>query len=190
MIQFQDDVLLLYPFRRGTKFIGYNAATHTVTLEDDPAHAHPAAYSNASRLVTYLRPGVEQFHGAIFGTYKVGNTCMILLCCIYCGWGILFLFCIFYVRPKYILRVTAPKFSVASQVLRHLPPAFFKPVGMEFIAHYNRRFDGNWGPEWGNYCLAYFIYLTVGSNHNFSHPGFARTAPAALQVTNALLLNI
>ena len=68
------------------------------------------------------------------------------------------------------------------QVLRYLSPAFFKPMGQAFIDHYNRRFNANWGPEWGGYCFSYFIYLAVCSMNNFSHPGFARTVPPALQV--------
>ena len=69
----QDDVLLLYPFRAGTQFFGYNGASHTLTLEDDITllNFHAASWANAARITTYLRPGVEQFHGAIFGTYKV-----------------------------------------------------------------------------------------------------------------------
>lgn len=39
-------------------------------MHDDPDNAHMASYVNASRITTSIRPGVEQFHGAIFGTYK------------------------------------------------------------------------------------------------------------------------
>ena len=63
-----------------------------------------------------------------------------------------------------------------------MPPSFFKPVGQVFIDHYNRRYNMNWGPEWANYSLAYFIYTCVGGQNNFSHPGFDRSAPAELQV--------
>ena len=52
----------------------YDAATHNVTLENDRDIAHIASYANASRVTTFLRPAVEQFHGAIFGTYKVNIT--------------------------------------------------------------------------------------------------------------------
>jgi hypothetical protein len=38
---------------------------------DDDQRAHLASYVNASRVCTYLRGGVEQYHGAIVQTYKV-----------------------------------------------------------------------------------------------------------------------
>ena len=69
----QNNVLLLYPFRAGTQFFGYNGATHTLTLNEDPRQSHLASYVNASRITCYLRRGVEQFHGAIFGTYRVST---------------------------------------------------------------------------------------------------------------------
>jgi hypothetical protein len=69
---YQDDCLLLHPFTDGTSYFTYAPPpVHRLTLENDPARAHEASYSNASRVTTFLRPGVEQFHGAIFGTYKV-----------------------------------------------------------------------------------------------------------------------
>ena len=67
----QEDVLLLYPFHEGSQFIIYDSATHRATLEDNQDLAHPASYSNASRVATYLRGGVEQMHGAVKQTYKV-----------------------------------------------------------------------------------------------------------------------
>ena len=64
-------MLLLYPFQDGTQFFQYDSTTHTANLQDNPAQAHSASYTNAARITTYMRPGVEQFHGAIFRTYKV-----------------------------------------------------------------------------------------------------------------------
>ena len=61
----------LYPFVEGSKFISYDRQAHRASLHSDPTEAHPASYVNASRVTTYLRGGVEQFHGAIKGTYKV-----------------------------------------------------------------------------------------------------------------------
>ena len=61
----------MYPFPEGSQFIVYDSATHTATLENDRALAHPASYANASRVTTYLRGGVEQLHGAIKQTYQV-----------------------------------------------------------------------------------------------------------------------
>ena len=54
-----------------SQYFEYDEANHRATLQDNPHNAHEASYSNASRVTTYLRPGVEQFHGAIKGTYKV-----------------------------------------------------------------------------------------------------------------------
>jgi hypothetical protein len=68
----QDNCLLLFPFTAGTSYFSYAPPpVHRLTLENDPARAHEASYTNASRVTTFLRPAVEQFHGAIFGTYKV-----------------------------------------------------------------------------------------------------------------------
>ena len=67
----QEDVVLLYPFTEGTKYITYDAQTHRAVLHSGPGGAHLASYSNASRVTTYLRGGVEQLHGALKGTYKV-----------------------------------------------------------------------------------------------------------------------
>ena len=67
----QEDVVLLYPFTEGTKYITYDAQTHRAVLQSDARGAHLASYSNASRVTTYLRGGVEQLHGALKGTYKV-----------------------------------------------------------------------------------------------------------------------
>lgn len=64
-----------------------------------------------------------------------------------------------------------------------MPPSYFRPVGQAFVDHYNRRFDGQMGPEWAGYSLAYLVYCAVGSMNNFSHPGFARTAPDELQAS-------
>ena len=69
----QNDVLLMPPFREGTKHINYDREAHRATLCDDAADAHPASYANASRVTTYLRGGVEQLHGGLKGTYKVAN---------------------------------------------------------------------------------------------------------------------
>ena len=49
----------------------YDPATHTLRLEDDETLAHLASYANAAKILTYLRPGVEQYHGAAKGTNKV-----------------------------------------------------------------------------------------------------------------------
>jgi hypothetical protein len=68
---FQLNSVLVYPFRAGTRFITFNAGTHSATFEDDDQRAHLASYVNASRVATYLRGGVEQYHGAIVQTYKV-----------------------------------------------------------------------------------------------------------------------
>ena len=70
-----------------------------------------------------------------------------------------------------------------------MPPSFFKPVGQAFIDHYNCRFNTNWGREWADYSLAYFIYTCVGGQNNFSHPGFDRSAPAELQVNLLMIYN-
>ena len=67
----QGDVLLFFPFKEGSKYIRYDAASHRATLETDPEGAHEASYSNASRVTTYLRGAVEQFHGGLKGTFKV-----------------------------------------------------------------------------------------------------------------------
>ena len=69
----QEDVLLLYPFTEGSKFISYDRHTHRASLNDNASEAHTASYVNASRVTTYLRGGVEQFHGGLKGTYKVGR---------------------------------------------------------------------------------------------------------------------
>ena len=68
---FQEDVLLLFPFNQGSKHISYDETSHRATIQDDGTGAHAASYSNASRVTTYLRGGVEQFHGGIKGTFKV-----------------------------------------------------------------------------------------------------------------------
>ena len=65
-----------------------------------------------------------------------------------------------------------------------MPAAFFKPVGAAFIQDYNQLFQCQWGPEWGDYSLAYLIYISVVSMYNFSHPKFLHSAPAELQVLN------
>ena len=67
----QNNVLLIYPFREKTQFFGYDGTTHTLTINEDYRESHSASYVNAARIATYLRPAVEQFHGAVFGTYKV-----------------------------------------------------------------------------------------------------------------------
>ena len=67
----QEDVLLLWPFEGGSQYFLYDERRHRATLQEDPLHAHQASYCNASRITTFLRPGVEQFHGAIKGTFKV-----------------------------------------------------------------------------------------------------------------------
>ena len=67
----QEDVLLLYPFTEGSKFISYDRHTHRASLNDNASEAHTASYVNASRVTTYLRGGVEQFHGGLKGTYRV-----------------------------------------------------------------------------------------------------------------------
>ena len=71
LIHHQEDCLLLHPFKEGSQFIVYDSSTHTATLEDDQALAHPASYANASRVTTYLRGGVEQMHGGMKQTYEV-----------------------------------------------------------------------------------------------------------------------
>ena len=71
MLIYQEDVLLFYPFKEGTKYITYDRETHRAVLQSDAGGAHPASYSNASRVTTYLRGGVEQLHGGLKGTYKV-----------------------------------------------------------------------------------------------------------------------
>jgi hypothetical protein len=63
----------MYPFTAGTKYIQYDPTTHRATLQDDPARAHLASYVNAARVGTFLRPGVEQFHGAIVQKFKVSG---------------------------------------------------------------------------------------------------------------------
>ena len=40
----------------------------------------------------------------------------------------------------------------------------------------------NWGAEWHEYCFAYFLYLAIGSFHNYSHPLFMRSADPQHQV--------
>ena len=67
----QEDVLLLWPFEEGSKYFLYDERRHLATLQEDPHRAHQASYSNAARITTFLRPGVEQFHGAMKGTFKV-----------------------------------------------------------------------------------------------------------------------
>lgn len=71
MFIYQEDVLLFYPFKEGTKYFHYDRQTHRAILQSDAAAAHPASYSNASRITTYLRGGVEQLHGGLKGTFKV-----------------------------------------------------------------------------------------------------------------------
>jgi hypothetical protein len=68
---FQLNSVLVYPFRAGTKYITFNAGTHRATFMDDDQRAHLASYVNAARVGTYLRGGVEQYHGAIVQTNKV-----------------------------------------------------------------------------------------------------------------------
>ena len=70
--------------------MGYNTTTHTVTIQNDHDIAHSASYANASRVTTFLRPAVEQFHGAIFGTYKVNVlvTCISYLFYFFRFWNI------------------------------------------------------------------------------------------------------
>ena len=67
----QNDTLLLWPFEEGSQYFLYDESRHLATLQDDPLHAHRASYSNAARITTYLRPGVEQFHGGVKGTFEV-----------------------------------------------------------------------------------------------------------------------
>ena len=78
--------------------------------------------------------------------------------------------------------------KIMSQVLRNLPPSFFKPVGEDFIEYYSERYEVDWtrGP-WSKYSLAYYIYCDVVGQYNFSHPGFRRSADPRLQV---LLLHL
>ena len=64
-------MLLLHPFEEGSQYFEYDEASHRATLQDNPHHAHQASFANAARITTYLRPGVEQFHGAMKGKYKV-----------------------------------------------------------------------------------------------------------------------
>ena len=73
----QEDVTVIFPFKAGTKFFGYDGATHTLTLNHDPNTPtfHLASWANAAKITTFLRPGVEQFHGALFLTYKVNSSC-------------------------------------------------------------------------------------------------------------------
>ena len=40
----------------------------------------------------------------------------------------------------------------------------------------------NWGAEWHEYSFAYFLYLAIGSFHNYSHPLFMRSADPQHQV--------
>ena len=49
----------------------YDPATHILRLEDDETLAHLASYVNAAKILTYIRPGVEQYHGGVKGTNKV-----------------------------------------------------------------------------------------------------------------------
>ena len=62
-----------------------------------------------------------------------------------------------------------------------MPPAFFLPVGEEFLDFYNDKFNANWGPEFAGYSFAYFVYLCCVSQYNLFHPKFHRSAPAELQ---------
>ena len=66
----QNGVLLLFPFTAGTKYFRYDPVNRLLTMENDPAGAHAASYANARRITTYLRTAGEQFHGAIFRSYK------------------------------------------------------------------------------------------------------------------------
>ena len=63
-----------------------------------------------------------------------------------------------------------------------MPPSFFEPVGASSIQTYADLFDANWGEEWGDYSLAYLVYICVVSMHNYGHPKFRRSAPPELQV--------
>jgi hypothetical protein len=71
---------------------------------------------------------------------------------------------------------------ICPQILRAIPPAWFRPVGRQFIEFWNQRFGMNWGAEWHEYCFAYFLYLAIGSFHNFNHPLFMRSADPQHQV--------
>ena len=93
------------------------------------------------------------------------------------------------------------------QFIKCMPPAYFKPMGARFIAAYNVKyniqvnrdsilffrnllqtlFQPPWDPnEFGEYCFGYLVFLCAATMHNFSHPGFHRTAPPQLQVTTAM----
>ena len=75
--------------------------------------------------------------------------------------------------------------SYSVQILRHLPAAYFKPVGRSFIVSINAKFNVQPPLDedtFGRYCFAYFLYCDIGGCHNISHPGFLRTAQPELQV--------
>ena len=76
----------MYPFNEGSKYITYDPALHRATLQSDRAGAHAASYSNASRITTYLRGGVEQLHGGLKGTFKVIylRSCYMCYMCYMC----------------------------------------------------------------------------------------------------------
>ena len=126
-------------------------------MNSDPTFAHTASYQNASRITTYIRPAVEQFHGALFGTYKVNDI------------------------------ITFIYIECTFKVLRHMPPSLFEPLEQAFINRYNARYNVQWGQEFAHYSLAYLIYIAMGSQNNYSHPGFLQTAPAQLQVNIDIL---
>ena len=84
-------------------------------------------------------------------------------------------------NPEDYTKVTTNRNTLA-QVLKSMPPSFFKPVGQRFIDHYNRKYNLQWGPEWAGQCFATFLYTACGSLTNYRHPFFDRTAPPQLQV--------
>jgi hypothetical protein len=63
-----------------------------------------------------------------------------------------------------------------------MPASYFKPLGQNFVAHYDAKYTTNWGPEMEDLCMAYLVYCVVGGHNNFGHPGFARMTAPALQV--------
>jgi hypothetical protein len=69
-----------------------------------------------------------------------------------------------------------------SQFLRNMPACYFKPLGRQFVQHYNAKYNANWGPEMEDCTMAYMVYCAVGGHNNFGHPGFARMTAPALQV--------
>ena len=156
----QEDVLLLYPFKEGSKYIAYDEASHRATIVDDRTRAHAASYSNASRVTTYLRGAVEQFHGGLKGTFKViFNT---------------------YFNLK----------GFKYQVLNGMPASYFAPIGQEMLAHYNGLFECDWTMEWAGYSIAYLVFVCSVSLYNYGHPKFLRTAPDALQVRFECSINL